>query len=25
MELFARFRNVEIRPGNSGFLLRATA
>jgi SAM-dependent methyltransferase len=25
MELFAGFTNVEIRPGNSGFLLRATA
>jgi SAM-dependent methyltransferase len=25
MELFGGFTNVEIRPGNSGFLLRATA
>ena len=25
MELLAGFTNVEIRPGNSGFLLRATA
>ena len=25
MELFAGFTNVEIRPGKSGFLLRATA
>ena len=25
MQLFADFANVEIRPGNSGFLLRATA
>ncbi len=25
MELFTGFTNVEIRPGNSGFLLRATA